>query len=115
MSFPESYLKDTTLFVEKAYINGQWVSAKSGSTFKVKNPATDEVIGSVPESGLEDLNDAIQAASRALDSWKRQSGRQRGRILRKLADLLLENKEDLSKIITAENGKAKADAVGEVM
>jgi succinate-semialdehyde dehydrogenase / glutarate-semialdehyde dehydrogenase len=115
MSFPDSYLKDTSLFIQKAYINGQWVSAKSRSTFNVTNPATDDVIGSVPESGLDDLNDAIEAASRALAGWKRQSGRQRGRILRKLTDLLLENKEDLSKIITAENGKARADAVGEVM
>jgi succinate-semialdehyde dehydrogenase / glutarate-semialdehyde dehydrogenase len=115
MAFAQSYLKDKGLFVEKAYINGQWVSANSGSSFKVTNPATDDVFGSIPESGLEDLNDAIEAASKALDGWKRQSGRQRGRILRKLADLLLENREDLSKIITAENGKAKADALGEVM
>jgi succinate-semialdehyde dehydrogenase / glutarate-semialdehyde dehydrogenase len=115
MSFSESYLKDKSLFVEKAYINGQWVAAKSCKSFKVTNPATDDMLGSVPESGLDDLNDAIEAASNALNGWKRQSGRQRGRILRKLSDLLLENKEDLSKIITAENGKAKADALGEVM
>ncbi|KAK5049934.1 hypothetical protein LTR84_004053 [Exophiala bonariae] len=115
MSFSASSLKDPSLFVERAYIDGRWVSAKSGETFKVSNPATEENIGSVPESGLDDLNDAIQAAHRSFESWKSLSGRQRGRILRKVFELLTENKEDLSTIISAENGKAKADAMGEVM
>lgn len=114
MSFSSS-LKDPSLFVENAYINGRWVAAKSGETFEVVNPATEESIGSVPESGLEDLNDAIQGAHGSFESWKSQSGRQRGRILRKVFELLIENKEDLSTIISAENGKAKADAMGEVM
>lgn len=115
MSFSASSLKDSSLFVEKTYINGQWISAKSGKTFQVTNPASDEDIGSVPESDLEDLNDAIQAANGAFENWKSQSGRQRGRILRKVFELLMENKEDLSRIISAENGKAHADAMGEVM
>jgi succinate-semialdehyde dehydrogenase/glutarate-semialdehyde dehydrogenase len=115
MSFSASSLKDPSLFVESAYINGRWVSAKSGETFKVSNPATEESIGSVPESGLDDLSDAIQAAHRSFESWKSLSGRQRGRILRKVFELLIENKEDLSTIISAENGKVKADAMGEVM
>lgn len=117
MSFSaSSLLKDPSLFVvEKTYIAGQWVSAKSGQTFEVKSPATDTRIGSVPESGLDDLIDAIQAASDVLDSWKAQSGRQRGRILHKVFELLLEHQEDLSTIITLENGKAKADATGEVL
>jgi succinate-semialdehyde dehydrogenase/glutarate-semialdehyde dehydrogenase len=108
-------LKDPSLFVEKTHIDGQWLSSKSGKTFPITNPSTEEVIGSVPESNVEDLNDAIQAASRAFESWKLQSGRQRGRIIRKLFDLLVENREDLAKIITAENGKAKGDALGEVL
>ncbi|KAJ9606507.1 hypothetical protein H2200_009468 [Cladophialophora chaetospira] len=115
MSFSASSLKDPTLFIEKTYINSQWTSAKSGQTFKVTNKATEEVIGSVPESGLDEVNAAIQAAHEAFDSWKRLSGRQRGRILRKLSELLVENKEDLAGIITAENGKARADAEGEVL
>lgn len=115
-SFSASSLKDPSLFVvDKTYIAGRWVSAKSGQTFEVKSPTTDEVIGAVPESGLEDLNDAIEAASGALEGWKRLSGRQRGRILRRVCELLTEHQEDLSTIITLENGKAKADATGEVM
>lgn len=108
-------LRDPTLLVEKSYINGQWVASKSGRVFEVQNPATEELIGICPESTTDDLNDAIQAASKAFPSWRAHSGRQRGRILRKLGDLLVEKKEDLGKIILAENGKAKADAEGEVL
>lgn len=116
MTFSASSLKDPGLFVvNKTYIAGQWVSAISGQTFEVKSPATDTVIGGVPESGVDDLNDAIKAASGALEGWKRLSGRQRGRILRRVFELLVEHQEDLSTIITLENGKAKADATGEVM
>lgn len=117
MSFlASSLLNDPSLFVvNKTYIAGQWVSAKSGQTFEVKSPATDTCVGSVPESDLDDLNDAIQAAHGAFDSWRSLSGRQRGRILHKVFELLLEHQEDLGTIITLENGKAKADATGEVL
>lgn len=110
-----SSLKDPSLFVEKSYINGQWVSSKSGKTFQVRNPATDEVIGSCPESNTDDLNDAIQTASAAFLTWRAQSGRARGRILRKFSDLIIENKVDIGKVITAENGKANGDAEGEAL
>ncbi|KAL5362580.1 Aldehyde/histidinol dehydrogenase [Aspergillus floccosus] len=111
-----STLNDPSLFVEQAYINGQWVTRKSTSkTFNVFNPATEQLLGTCPESSTEDLNDAIHAASRAFPGWRALSGRQRGRILRRLFDLLTENKEDIGRIITAENGKAKADAEGEAL
>ena len=110
-----STLRDPTLFVEKSYIDGQWVTSKSKNTFAVTNPASDTLLGSCPESTTDDLNDAIKAASRALPTWRVLSGRQRGRILRALFDLLTENKLDLGRIITAENGKAKVDAEGEVL
>lgn len=110
-----STLRDPTLFIEKSYINGQWVPSKSKNTFAVTNPASDALLGSCPESTTDDLNDAIQAASRAFPTWRALSGRQRGRILRALFDLLSENKLDLGRIITAENGKAKVDAEGEVL
>ncbi|KNG89985.1 succinate-semialdehyde dehydrogenase [Aspergillus nomiae NRRL 13137] len=110
-----SILKDTSLFVERSYINGQWVSSNSNATFNVTNPANETQIGVAPESTLDDLNVAIEAAAQAFPTWRSVPGRQRGRILRRIADLLVENKEDIGKIITAENGKAKADAEGEVM
>ncbi|KAJ5116278.1 aldehyde dehydrogenase [Penicillium angulare] len=114
MSFSTS-LKDPSLFVEKSYIDGQWVASKSGKTFNVYNPATDALIGTCPESNTEDINAAIQAAAKAFPTWRAQSGRQRGRILRRLFELIGENKEDIGKVITAENGKAKGDAEGEAL
>ncbi|KAJ6442457.1 succinate-semialdehyde dehydrogenase [Purpureocillium lavendulum] len=108
-------LNDPSLIQEKAYIDGQWVMSISGETFEVTNPATDEVIGTVPECGLDDLNAAISAASTAFQDWRTYSGRQRGRIIRKLFDLIVENKTDIGRIITTENGKAKPDAEGEAL
>ena len=115
MSSFASSLKDPGLFVEKSYINGAWVSSKSSKTFEVRNPATDAVIGSCPESDTSDLDDAIKAASAAFPAWRAQSGRARGRILRRLFELIVENKADIGRIITAENGKAKGDAEGEAL
>lgn len=113
---PSSLLRDSSLLVtNKTYVGGRWVSAKSGKTFQVESPAFDEVIGSVPESGVDDLDDAIDAASRALNSWKTRPGRQRGRILHRIYELLVAHQEDLATIISLENGKAKADAMGEVL
>jgi succinate-semialdehyde dehydrogenase / glutarate-semialdehyde dehydrogenase len=109
-------LKDPGLLVlDRTYVDGSWVVSKSGQTFEVTNPASDAVIGRLPESGLDDLNDAIQAASRALEGWKRRPGRQRARVIHKIYELLMEHQQDLATIISAENGKAKADATGEVL
>ncbi|KAL4930806.1 Aldehyde/histidinol dehydrogenase [Aspergillus undulatus] len=109
------FMTDPSLFIEKSYIDGQWVSSRSNKTFNVYNPATEELIGTAPESNTDDINAAIQAAANAFPTWRAQSGRQRGRILRKLFDLIVENKEDIGTIITAENGKATGDAQGEAL
>ncbi|KAL4940911.1 hypothetical protein BDV06DRAFT_213112 [Aspergillus oleicola] len=98
-----------------SYINGSWVSSQSNKTFNVYNPATEELLGTCPESNTDDLNTAINAAASAFLKWRSRSGRQRGRILRRLFDLVVQNKEDIGKIITAENGKAKGDAEGEAL
>ncbi|KAL4891306.1 Aldehyde/histidinol dehydrogenase [Aspergillus ambiguus] len=110
-----SSLKDPGLWVESSYINGTWVQSKSGKTLEVRNPASDAVLGKCPESTLADLNDAIDAAAAAFPAWRSLPGRQRGRVLRRFYELLVQNKQDLGQIILAENGKAKADAEGEVM
>ncbi|KAM0323299.1 hypothetical protein ACHAQA_008891 [Verticillium albo-atrum] len=110
-----STLKDPSLLIEKSYIDGEWVASHSGATFEVTNPATGQVIGRCPESTKENLDTAIQSASEAFHSWRAQSGRQRGRVLRSLFNLIVDNKEDIGRIITAENGKAKADAEGEAL
>ncbi|PLB53592.1 succinate semialdehyde dehydrogenase [Aspergillus steynii IBT 23096] len=110
-----SSLKDPSLFVEKAFVDGAWTSSQSNAIFSVYNPASEDFLGACPESNAQDLNDAVQAAARAFPTWRSFSGRQRGRILRRWADLLVDNKEDIGRIITAENGKAKGDAEGEVV
>lgn len=110
-----SNLKDASLVVDKSYINGQWVPSKSNKTFDVQDPASGQTIGTCPECSTDDLEDAIQAASQAFPAWRALSGRQRGRILRAWFDLIVQSKEDIGKIITAENGKAKSDAEGEAL
>ncbi|KAI9034868.1 NAD-dependent succinate-semialdehyde dehydrogenase [Aspergillus affinis] len=83
-----SGLKDPSLFVEKTFIDRQWVPSCSNVTFNIYNPASEALVGTCPESNAEDLNDAIQAAARAFPTWRTLSERQRGRILRRLTDLL---------------------------
>lgn len=79
------------------------------------DPATGALIGSCPESTAKDAEEAIRAAAIALPLWRSRTGRERARILRRWYDLVMENKDDLATIITWENGKAKPDAVGEVV
>lgn len=106
-------LKDKSLLKSQAYINGQWVDAKSGKTFEVCDPATGKTIGTMPEMNREDTELAIQAAAKAFPSFKKTTGRQRSKMLRKWYDLMVENSEDIAKLITWENGKPFADAKGE--
>ncbi|KAF2755271.1 succinic semialdehyde dehydrogenase [Pseudovirgaria hyperparasitica] len=107
-------LNDKSLFRNQAYINGNWVNAKSGKTFEVTDPGSGKVIDTMPEMDKEDAELAIQAASDALPAFKKLTGRQRGRMLNKWYQLMMENADDLAKLITWENGKPLADAKGEV-
>ncbi|KAH1356908.1 hypothetical protein KXX33_006914 [Aspergillus fumigatus] len=109
------HLRDPSLLVGLNYIDGKWVEAESQKRFDVTNPANGNVIGSCPESDAKDAQKAIDAAAAALPAWRSLSGRNRGRILRRWYELVLENQEDLATLITMENGKAKSDAVGEVL
>lgn len=87
----------------------------SSQSLTLTDPATEQLIGSCPESTEEDALAAIAAASRALPAWRTLTGRQRARLLRRWFDLVLENRDDLAALISWENGKAKADALGEVL
>ncbi|KAF5586705.1 aldehyde dehydrogenase C-terminal [Fusarium pseudocircinatum] len=108
-------LRDPSLFIQKNFIDNEWIDSISGKTFKVYDPATGSTIGSCPESTPEDAERAIRSASAALPVWKSATGRDRSRILRQWYELVLENKDDLATLITLENGKSKADAAGEVL
>ena len=89
------------------YINGEWIPAASGRTFDSFNPATREKVATAPDSGVEDVEQAIHAARQAFDSgeWSHRPGKERAKILLKLADLLETNAERFGRLIAIEMGK----------
>ncbi|KAG9755096.1 succinic semialdehyde dehydrogenase, partial [Aureobasidium melanogenum] len=106
-------LNDPSLFKQQAFINGKWVDAKSGQTFDVHDPATHKPIGKMPEMNKEDAQLAIDAAAAAFPKFRKTTARERAKMLRKWYDLMVENAEDIARLITWENGKPMADAKGE--
>jgi succinate-semialdehyde dehydrogenase / glutarate-semialdehyde dehydrogenase len=107
-------LKDPSLFRQQAYIDGTWCGADSGKSFEVNNPATSEILGSVPEMGAAETRRAIEAANRAWREWRRKTAKERAQILRKWSDLMLANTDDLAAIMTAEQGKPLTESEGEI-
>ncbi|MFA1818881.1 CoA-acylating methylmalonate-semialdehyde dehydrogenase [Virgibacillus oceani] len=107
-------MSQTAVDVLKNYVNGKWVEAKTDKTEPVYNPATGEVIAHVPVSSQEDVEYAVEVAQSAFTTWKEIAVPRRARILFKYQQLLVENWEELAKIITVENGKNFAEAYGEV-
>jgi len=94
-------------------INGQWVDAASSKTFETLNPATGEVIARVAEGDAEDIDRAVKAARAAFEkgSWRRMSGRERGKLLFRLADLLERHRHELAALETLDNGKPLNDSL----
>jgi succinate-semialdehyde dehydrogenase/glutarate-semialdehyde dehydrogenase len=109
-----SRMQDGLLVRNQAYIDGAWVSAKDGSTFAVTNPATDDTIVHVPNLGVAEANLAIAAADAALPAWRARTGKERAAFLRRWYELMMEHAQDLAAIMTAEQGKPLAEAMGEV-
>jgi acyl-CoA reductase-like NAD-dependent aldehyde dehydrogenase len=96
-------------------INGKWVDAKSGKTFENRNPANwDEVVGTFPKSGKEDVEDAVRAARTAFEKWRLVPAPKRGDIMRMVGDLLVARKEDLARQMTREMGKVLTETRGDV-
>src|SRR4051794_27138160 len=106
-------LRDSKLFREACYIDGKWVSGGSG-VIAVDNPATGEIIGTVPKLGAIETRAAIDDAARALPPWRQKTAKERAAILRRWFDLMLANQEDLAQLMTAEQGKPIAESRGEV-
>lgn len=107
-------LKDLTLFRQQAYVDGAWVDADSGQTIAVNNPATGEILGTVPKLGAAETRRAIEAANRALPAWRALTAKERAQKLRRWFELLMENQEDLARLMTLEQGKPLAEARGEI-
>jgi succinate-semialdehyde dehydrogenase/glutarate-semialdehyde dehydrogenase len=102
------------LMLEANLIAGVWTGADSGKTIDVTNPATGLVIGTVPNSGTDETNRAIAAASRAFESWSRSDLSLRVGLLHALHDALMDNQEPLAHLLTAEQGKPIFEARGEI-
>lgn len=107
-------LKDTSLFRQQAYFDGKWQNADNGKTIEVTNPATGEVIGTVPKMGAVETRRAIEAANKALPAWRAKTAKERAAIIRRWFDLLMQHQEDLALILTTEQGKPLAEAKGEI-
>ncbi|PED07378.1 CoA-acylating methylmalonate-semialdehyde dehydrogenase [Bacillus pseudomycoides] len=98
----------------KNHINGEWVESTGTEVEAVPNPATGKIIAYVPLSPKEDVERAVEAAKAAYETWSKVPVPNRSRRLYKYLQLLQENKDELAKIITLENGKTLKDASGEV-
>ncbi|MCO8243722.1 MULTISPECIES: aldehyde dehydrogenase family protein [unclassified Haladaptatus] len=104
-------MSDTT----RNYVSGQWIESATGETIEVENPARpSEVVARYQDSSTEDATEAVEAAADAADDWAATPGPERGRILREAATLLAERKDELTDLLVAEEGKANAEAGGEV-
>ncbi len=107
-------LSDSKLFRQSCYVDGAWVNARNNATISVDNPATGEIVGTVPKFGAAETRDAIEAANRAFPEWRKKTGKERAAVLRKWFDLMMANQEDLAKLMTTEQGKVLAESRGEV-
>jgi succinate-semialdehyde dehydrogenase/glutarate-semialdehyde dehydrogenase len=109
------HLKDQSLFREAAFIGGNWNEAAANDVIEVNNPATGEIIGRVPKIGAAETKAAIEAARIAQKGWASKTAKERCLVLRRWYELIIESKEDLGKILTLEQGKPLAEAIGEIV
>jgi succinate-semialdehyde dehydrogenase/glutarate-semialdehyde dehydrogenase len=107
-------LRDLDLLRDRGLVDGAWIEADDGRRFDVHDPATGEVVGTAPRMGAAETRRAIAAAERAQPAWRARTARDRARMLRRWADLLLESIDDLAALLTAEQGKPLAESRAEV-
>jgi alpha-ketoglutaric semialdehyde dehydrogenase len=96
------------------YVGGEWVDAASGETFESVSPATGDTIGVFPRSSADDVDRAVQCAKAAFEEWRLMPAPKRGEILYRFANVLIEEKDALTDLMTREMGKVKAEAGGDV-
>jgi phenylacetaldehyde dehydrogenase len=89
------------------FINGQWADAASGKTFATPNPATGETLANIAEGDAEDIDRAVRAARRAFEDgpWSKMTASERGRIIWRIGDLILEHTDELAQLESLDNGK----------
>ena len=107
-------LSNPALFRERCYINGAWRDAESGETFAVTNPANGDVIARIPKMGGAEAREAIGHARNAQPGWSGLLAKERAAVLRRWFELMMENQEDLARLMTLEQGKPLSEARGEI-
>ncbi|SEK23050.1 succinate-semialdehyde dehydrogenase / glutarate-semialdehyde dehydrogenase [Atopomonas hussainii] len=107
-------LQDASLFRQQAYVDGHWCEADHGARYEIRNPATGELLGSVPNMSAAETRRAIEAAAAAQKDWRARTAKERAKLLHKWFELLMLHQEDLARIMTCEQGKPLAEARGEV-
>lgn len=108
-------LNELALFRQQAFVAGKWCDADHQQTSEILNPATLEIIGTVPNMGKAEAERAIEAAKEAGPLWKNKTAKDRSIILKKWFDLIISNADDLAFILTSEQGKPLAEAKGEIL
>jgi succinate-semialdehyde dehydrogenase/glutarate-semialdehyde dehydrogenase len=106
-------LQDARLFRQACYVDGAWTEARE--VIEVDNPATGEIIGTVPKLGRAETKRAIDAASRAFPAWRRKTARERAAVMRRWFELMLASQDDLARLMTIEQGKPLTESKGEVV
>ncbi|MFY0034128.1 NAD-dependent succinate-semialdehyde dehydrogenase, partial [Acinetobacter baumannii] len=108
-------LNELALFRQQAFVAGKWCDADHQQTSEILNPATLEIIGTVPNMGKAEAERAIEAAKEAWPLWKNKTAKDRSIILKKWFDLIISNADELAFILTSEQGKPLAEAKGEIL
>ena len=113
MSAP-SRLAEPRLFRQHCLVAGSWIDASDGASIEVDNPASGEIIGSVPSLSEAQLNDCIAQADKAYASWRKTTALERADLLMRWYDLMLKHREDIASLMTLEQGKPLVESRGEV-
>ena len=108
-------LKDPSLLRQAALVGENWIEADPKNAIEVNNPATGEIIGRVPKLGAAETRVAIETAARVQKEWAAKTAKERSVVLRTWFELMIENKDDLGRILTTEQGKPLAEATGEIV
>ena len=107
------HLNDPSLLKTSGFVGGEWIDGPAGATFDVVDPATGDVVAAVADLRAEETSGAIDAAYEAQVAWAARTAKDRGKILRRWYDLMMDNVEDLAQIMTAEMGKPIAESRAE--
>jgi len=98
----------------RMYVGGSWIGAANGQMMRVTNPATGEVLAELPDAGRDEVWRAVDEAAKAFKTWSSLPALERGKILRRIFELMTERRDDLAKLVTEENGKPFEEAKREV-